>query len=134
MFFGGLGLTVGASYEIGATLRMGPGYFPVVISGLLLLVGAVIVFRALWSGSSAVGWGSPRPFILVIAAVLAFALLIEPAGFAGATLALVGLVYVGASQFRLIEFVILYSILLLGAFLLFAEFLQMPLNLLPAGL
>ncbi|MCZ0962624.1 tripartite tricarboxylate transporter TctB family protein, partial [Paracoccus benzoatiresistens] len=32
--------------EIGTSLRMGPGYFPIVLSGLLFLLGAVILFKA----------------------------------------------------------------------------------------
>ncbi|MCZ0962796.1 tripartite tricarboxylate transporter TctB family protein, partial [Paracoccus benzoatiresistens] len=32
--------------EMGTSIRMGPGYFPIVLSGLLFLLGAVILFKA----------------------------------------------------------------------------------------
>ena len=32
--------------EIGTSIRMGPGYFPMVLSGLLSILGAVILFKA----------------------------------------------------------------------------------------
>src|SRR5688572_17614451 len=30
---------------IGSAIRMGPGFFPIVVSGLLFLVGAVVIIR-----------------------------------------------------------------------------------------
>jgi hypothetical protein len=133
MTFGALGLAVGSGYEIGTALRMGPGYFPVVISTLLLLIGAVVSGRALWTGPAEIEWGSPRPVVLVLAAVLAFALLIEPAGLALATLILLGLVYIGGWRFRPLEFAAIYLSLVVGAFLLFVQFLQLPLIMFPGS-
>ena len=39
--------------EIGTSLRMGPGYFPMILSGLLFLLGLVIFLKALRSPAGA---------------------------------------------------------------------------------
>lgn len=131
--FGTAGLYFGAEYEMGTAARMGPGYFPTLISSLLLLAGLVIGAQALWSGSVRVEWGTPRPFLGVIAAILAFTMLIGPAGFAAATFMLILLVYLGGWQPRWLEMAVLYAILLTGSFLLFAKVLMMPLEMVPGG-
>jgi hypothetical protein len=47
----GLAFAVGAtSYEIGTALRMGPGYFPLVLGGLLVLLGVLIIVKGLIAG------------------------------------------------------------------------------------
>ena len=35
------------SLELGTALRMGPGYFPMILSGLLFLLGLLITLRAM---------------------------------------------------------------------------------------
>lgn len=58
--------------SLGTALRMGAGYFPLVLSGLLAVIGLVILVRALLSEAvapTAIAW---RGLILVIAAVLVF--------------------------------------------------------------
>jgi hypothetical protein len=47
----GLAFAVGAaSYEIGTALRMGPGYFPLVLGGLLILLGVLIIAKGWIAG------------------------------------------------------------------------------------
>jgi hypothetical protein len=47
----GLAFAVGAtSYEIGTALRMGPGYFPLVLGGLLVLLGVLIIAKGWIAG------------------------------------------------------------------------------------
>jgi hypothetical protein len=40
-------LIIGRDYSLGTSTRMGPGYFPVLLGGLLTLFGAIIATRAL---------------------------------------------------------------------------------------
>jgi hypothetical protein len=131
MIFGVFGFVLAGGYEIGSAGRMGPGYFPALISALLLVIGLVASARAFWSGRDTIEWDAPRPVILVLLAVIAFGVLLEPFGFAAATLVLVALAYFGAGAFRWVELLVLYGILLLGSFLIFAELLRIPVNMLP---
>ncbi len=44
----GLGFFVtGFQYNLGSAARMGPGYFPVMLSGLLIVIGVVVSLRSL---------------------------------------------------------------------------------------
>ena len=131
MAFGLFGLVVGSGYDPGSSFRMGPGYFPVAISGLLLAVGAVVGGQALWSGRRNVDWGSLRPVVSVIAGVLAFGLLIEPAGYAIAALALVAIVFFGNWGLRIIECSALYVILVVSTVIIFIKLLQLPIRTFP---
>ena len=67
-------------YPMGTANRMGPGYFPVIVSALLSLIGAAIILRGRLGEAKlieAVRW---RPLIIVSAALVAFGLLIEGLG------------------------------------------------------
>lgn len=47
----GLAFAVGAStYQVGSALRMGPGYLPLVLGGILVALGLVIVGQGLLAG------------------------------------------------------------------------------------
>jgi hypothetical protein len=47
----GLAFAIGAtSYQIGTALRMGPGYFPLVVGGLLAVFGILIVAKGFIAG------------------------------------------------------------------------------------
>ena len=131
MTFGALGLWIGRTYEFGSASRMGPGYFPATLSVLLLVVGLITAARALRSSAVAIHWGSPRPIFCVLTGVLAFALLIEPVGFAVASFVLIALVYAGGWRFRIVEFIVMYAVLLASCYLLFVRLLGMPFKLLP---
>jgi Tripartite tricarboxylate transporter TctB family len=71
------------TYELGRPLRMGPGYFPLVLGGILVLLGLVIAGKGLIPGSSAEGrFGSVpwRALFLIVVAVLFFGLTVRGLG------------------------------------------------------
>ena len=74
LVIGGLAVWLAQSYNLGTSARMGPGYFPSVLGGILAVIGAVIAFQALGKaegedkGSDAVG-----P-IVVLAAMMVFSI------------------------------------------------------------
>ncbi len=60
LIFIGIGVAFGYAalgYTIGTLLRMGPGYFPLILAGILILLGATIFVQALFSGPDAVEIG-----------------------------------------------------------------------------
>jgi len=67
--------------DMGTATRMGPGYFPIVLAGLLILVGAIIAVRALGkpAGESfgEVPW---RAFFLIIPALVFFGFAVRQVG------------------------------------------------------
>ena len=84
--FGIAGLVVARNYPMGTAFRMGPGYFPMVLSGLLIAIGLVVAIGALRSGQGAMSGIAWRPLIVVTAATVLFGLLIDKAGLLLATL------------------------------------------------
>ncbi len=87
--FVGFGLAfavVAASYEVGSALRMGPGYFPLVLGGLLAFLGVLIIAKGFLAGEGgpigAVPW---RALALILAAVLFFGLTVRGLGLVPST-------------------------------------------------
>jgi putative tricarboxylic transport membrane protein len=47
--FGAAFMAVSENYAMGTAVRMGPAYFPMVLGGMLVVLGAVVLFRAFLS-------------------------------------------------------------------------------------
>jgi Tripartite tricarboxylate transporter TctB family len=75
-------------YELGTPLRMGPGYFPLALGGILVFLGLLIVGKGFIASSSAEGrFGSVpwRALLLIVLAVLFFGLTVRGLGLVPAT-------------------------------------------------
>lgn len=85
LIFVGIGLVYGwtalADLPIGSALSMGPGYFPIVLSGMLILMGAVIAGRS-WVTTAERPFGEIpwRGIIMTTLAMVVFTLLLRPLG------------------------------------------------------
>jgi hypothetical protein len=128
--FGVFGLVLGASLDMGTARRMGPGFFPRVLSWLLIALGVLIgVKGAMASGgetASRVAW---RPLMLVTTAVVTFQLLIDWAGLVAATAAVVVLGAIAGRDARPVEVGALAVIMAIGVAVLFVYVLNLPLPL-----
>lgn len=100
-------------YDLGTAQRMGPGYFPTVLGGLLAVLGLVIAIRALRRAErgSDVERFHFGPLAVVLGAVALFALLLRPAGLVAALLVLVGVSAYASHEFRLREVIPLAAFL-----------------------
>jgi hypothetical protein len=131
--FGLLGVGIGSRYQIGTPSRMGPGYFPVVVAGLIALIGAVMIANAARDPESSEpveGWDL-RAYIFVIAGIVAFTLLISSLGLLAAIAALTVLSSFARNGVRPLELVILVVVLSAIAFVIFVYGLGVPLKVLP---
>jgi putative tricarboxylic transport membrane protein len=83
----GLAFAVSATaYEIGTTVRMGPGYFPLVLGGLLVLLGGLIVAKGFIAGEEGtIGTIPWRALALIVGAVLLFGLTVRGLGLVPST-------------------------------------------------
>jgi hypothetical protein len=79
-------LLFGRELEMGSSFRMGPGYFPTILSILMIALGAVITVLALRKPAQEFGAGTLpwRGIILVIGATLFFGLTLRGIGLAPA--------------------------------------------------
>lgn len=78
----GLAFAIGAlGYNVGTPLRMGPGYFPLSLGIVLVVLGGVIVVKGLVaSDGEPVGGLAWRPVILIVAALIFFGVTVRGLG------------------------------------------------------
>ena len=133
LVLGAFAMIYGSRYALGTAARMGPGYYPLLASSGLVLLGLVLVVRSLLTTSEGVGAVNLRPLFFILAGTLAFGLLIDRGGLILAGLVLVFAARLAAKGFRLLEVAILAVCLVAFTLAIFRYGLGMPLKLWPAG-
>ena len=108
---GVVAVVMARNYTFGTALRMGPGYFPSVLGGLLILFGLYLVVAGLRSGEKIEGSWSLRALIILPLSLVLFGVLIDRAGFVPALLVLIFGSAAGGTEFKPIE-VLLFSVFL----------------------
>jgi uncharacterized membrane protein len=98
-------------YPAGTALRMGPGYFPRVLAGILILFGLHAVWRGVRRPERIEGAWSLQALIVLPLAMVLFGVLMEHAGFVPAIAALVLGSAAAGRQFRLLEVLLLTGFL-----------------------
>lgn len=100
LFFGAAGVILARDYGMGSAARMGPGYFPTVLSGLLMLFGAAAIVRAFFRPGTPIGAIAWKPILVVTGGTICFAFLLRTAGLPIALLALILISASGSAKFR----------------------------------
>lgn len=119
-------LYIGGSYSFGSMLRMGPGFFPVILSSLLIAVGALVLGRGWFQARARVSIAI-SPTVRILAAVAIFAFFTQRLGLYP-TLPAVVLVAASASEaFRWRSAVPLAIALTVVSDLIFRVALDLPL-------
>jgi len=109
-------------YDMGSAARMGPAFFPTMLGGLTFLLGIVVLIQSL-ATEHPDGKLEPvnfRALVLVLGSVVAFGLLLRPAGLLVALFVLVGISSLGSHEFRLRDVLLLsvgMSLLVLAVFI-----------------
>src|SRR5512139_668362 len=125
--FGVLGLVLGASLDMGTARRMGPGFFPRILSWLLIAIGGAVAAQgALGSDGETATRIAWRPLVLVTTAVVAFQVLIDRTGLVAATAAVVVLGAVAGRGARPLEVGALAVIMAICTAVLFVHVLNLP--------
>lgn len=116
--------------EMGSAGRMGPGYFPTVLGGLLALVGLGGIIRSFIGRRSeahdAIGTFHIKDIVIILGAVILFGILMRGAGLPVAAFVLVLLSSFASKQFKLGSSLLLAVGLALFAVLLFVKLLGLP--------
>ena len=127
---GGLALFMARSYPMGTALRMGPGYFPIVLGALLILFGLYCIASGLRSNEKIEGNWSLRGLIVLPLSLVLFGLLMEYAGFIPALIVLIFGSALAGTEFRFIEVLLLAVGLTAFSVVLFIWGLGLPYPLL----
>ncbi|TCK16584.1 tripartite tricarboxylate transporter TctB family protein [Ancylobacter aquaticus] len=130
LVIGVVGFFVARNYSFGSTTRMGPGYFPTVLAGLLTLVGLISLVRAFVVEGAPVGALALRPLASVVGAIVVFGLAVVPLGGAVAMLLTILVAATASRQFKLAPLPLLgASGLVAICCLVFIEMLNVPMPL-----
>lgn len=83
MFFavGAVAILIARDYPYGSMLRMGAGYFPTLLGGILILFGIYIMVKGLRKSEKIEGTWSLRALIMLPAITVLFGVFLERAGF-----------------------------------------------------
>ncbi len=126
-----VGLLGARDLAIGETLRMGPGYFPMVLSVLLLAFGAVIGASSVVVEGPPLGRWAWWPMEVVVGAIVLFGLVVERLGLALTTGALVVVSSLAAPERRWPEVLLFAVLLAAGCVVAFHTLLGLPLRVWP---
>jgi hypothetical protein len=127
---GGLAVALARDYPIGSTMRMGPGYFPTALGGILLLFGVYVLLRGVRSGDEVKGEWGYRPLALITLSIVLFGFLLDRVGMVPA---IVATLFVGAAagrEFRLKEVLLLAVVMTAFSVAVFSYGLKLPYPLL----
>lgn len=109
---GGGAMFIARNYQFGTSLRMGPGYFPTVLSAALVMFGVYFVLQGLRAGAEKLeGSWSLRALVIVPLSLVVFGLLIDRAGFIPAMLPLIIISAAASKEVRPVE-ILLFSVFL----------------------
>jgi Tripartite tricarboxylate transporter TctB family len=129
-FTGAIWLAGSLSYRIGTATAMGPGYFPLVVSLILTLLGIGSVIRALKiEETDVLGPWPPVAVVLVLGGVVGFGLLLESTGLVAAAAVLILLSCSSRLRTRPIETLLLTAALIALVSGIFVFGLGMPVDL-----
>ncbi|MFG6082460.1 tripartite tricarboxylate transporter TctB family protein [Paracoccus litorisediminis] len=124
-------ILIAQDYKMGTAARMGAGYFPRVLSGLLMLIGLASILRAFLQPGERVERIQLRPMLLIVGSTLIFAASVR---YLGTVIAvpLMGLLAASASRMFRITVPALVGLALLTAFctIVFQMGLGVPLPIL----
>ncbi len=122
------------NYDMGTAQRMGPAYFPTVLGALLALLGLGIAIGALARAGrdGRIERFHFGPVAWIIGAIVAFAVLLRPAGLVVALIVLVVISMLGSHEFKWKEAVAVSVVMGTIVYLVFIYGLKLTIPVWPA--
>ena len=134
LLFGGFGLgatIIASSYGFGSPARMGPGFFPIVIGVLLVVMGFALVVQSLRNpgADKPIETVRIRPLFFISAAIVIFGILIEEKGLIAALVALIAVARFAGREGSMAELAVMVAVLIAVAVGIFVYALNIYLRL-----
>jgi hypothetical protein len=130
---GGFAFVIAQNYRMGTAMQMGPGYFPIVLSVIIIILGCCVMAVAAMKPerSEVVATWELRPLIAVLASILAFAVLIRPWGLVASIAACVVIARIGARDRGFLEIAAVIVVLSVCSIAIFSYGLHLSLRIWP---
>ncbi|HMR31599.1 MAG TPA: tripartite tricarboxylate transporter TctB family protein [Geminicoccaceae bacterium] len=132
LIFVAVGLAFGSmalGLDLGTARRMGPGYFPLVLAAIMVVLGAVIVWQGARRPAEAIGRMPWRGLLLIVATPILFGLTLRGIGLVPAILGVVLISAAASTMSRLLPTVALAVGLTVFCALVFIKGLGLPIVL-----
>lgn len=132
-----IGLTaiaISQGYELGTLARFGPGYFPLLVGGAIVLLGLILFGQGFLARSpdDMLARVPLRPLLFIMLSVLLFGFLVDRAGLVVALLALIGTSWFASTERGPVtELVLIAAVLIAFAVAVFVYGLGIPFKLGP---
>ncbi|MEP7296380.1 MAG: tripartite tricarboxylate transporter TctB family protein [Burkholderiales bacterium] len=131
----GVVFAVGATnYSMGSSAKPGAGYFPLILSVLMAILGGVVLFKSLTietEGGDPIGHIAWRPLIVIVVAIAVFGATINSLGLVLAVPILILISSLAGDEFKWLGVVINSIVLTLFSWLIFVVGLKLTIPLWP---
>jgi hypothetical protein len=101
------GMWIARDYPFGSALRMGPGYFPTVLGGMMIAFGIAVLLMGIKNNEKMKGTWSIRALIMLPLATGVFGFVMEHAGFIPALALLIPMSAASGNEFKWGEILLL---------------------------
>lgn len=134
--FGVAGTLLSQDYVVGTASEMGPGYFPLMLGVILIVLGVAIAARAFADSAPALRlapfvW---QPLVYILGSVALFALALPSLGFAIALFLLLAVSSLAGQEWRPRDIVGIYLVMFALTYLVFIKGLSIPFSTWPTAL
>jgi len=131
----GVVFAIGATnYSMGSSAKPGAGYFPLILSVLMAILGAIVLFKSLTietEGGDPIGHIAWRPLIVIVVAIAVFGATINWLGLILAVPILILISSLAGDEFKWLGVVINSIVLTLFSWLIFVVGLKLSIPLWP---
>lgn len=129
LVLGVIGIYLGLAYNFGTPAQMGPGFFPVLLSAGIALIGVMLGWRSLAIEGADIVRPRLRPLLCILAAILAFGVLIEPLGLLPTTIICSLVASLASPESRRVESIIIAVAMSIFVSVLFVYLLNQQMNI-----
>jgi len=129
VLIGGAGLYFGSELSFGSARQMGPGYFPTIVSWMILVLGLFVAGRSLTFDGQAIERIRLRPILMILLALGLFGFLIAKTGVIVASVLLIFVTAYARPGVRVVETAIFAAALTASIVLVFVYALGQPMPL-----
>jgi hypothetical protein len=126
-----IGLYVSSGYRLGTAFQMGPGYFPRLVFGALLVLGIAIAIMGLAKHAERMEPWAWRPLLALIGGLLVMGFAIQYAGLVAAIVFIVLVTRLAGARLTWPQLAALAAVLTALGSLVFVWALETPIPLLP---